>query len=241
MVCDRFHRDLLRCSGSAIQLSGSTHLCDSNSGVECGNWLPPIGPVATSMVDLGGSEHSHNPLVRASMSGDSDASAELVRRYELQAPDWNAWLETLGYDYSLPLRVAFAEAPRETVLEVSCGTEVGSLSLGLLAVVLCDPAEEMLRQIDRNRFSRVVAAANDHLPFRDSSFDTIFALNGVPSPREFLRLLRPAGTIVWAYSQHDQTPVYIPFERLAEELGLSFTAQLVGQGSWARFHWKEDS
>lgn len=175
------------------------------------------------------------------MSTDVDADAELRHLYGEQAGSWNAWVDSLGAAYSSPLAVGLtwarnAGASMDSAIEFSSGTGAGAAVSGVgRTLVVCDATRAMIAQVDPVRFPRRVVATNAALPFAAGAFDFGFALNGVPHPGEFLRVLRPESWLLWAYSHDADTPVFVPFDELAAALDADYTAQRIGPGSWALF------
>ena len=68
---------------------------------------------------------------------------------------------------------------------------------------------------ERVRFETADASA---LPFPDASFDLVAHANMIPFFDELTRVLAPGGQAVFAFSLGAGTPIYVPPERLREEL-----------------------
>ena len=92
-------------------------------------------------------------------------------------------------------------------------------------VVGADISEQMLseawRQLpddlrDRVRFVRADAS---RLPFEDGEFDLVGLGNMIPFFDELDRVLVPGGWALFAFSSGPETPIYVPSERLRNELG----------------------
>ena len=64
-------------------------------------------------------------------------------------------------------------------------------------------------------FRRADAAS---LPFVDASFDLVTLANMLPFFDELARVLRPGGTVLFAFSVGPDTPIHVPPERLRSEL-----------------------
>jgi ubiquinone/menaquinone biosynthesis C-methylase UbiE len=56
------------------------------------------------------------------------------------------------------------------------------------------------------------------LPFPDASFDLVAHANMIPFFDELARVLAPGGQALFAFSVGPGTPIYVPPERLREEL-----------------------
>jgi ubiquinone/menaquinone biosynthesis C-methylase UbiE len=68
----------------------------------------------------------------------------------------------------------------------------------------------------RVRFERGDAS---RLPFEDGAFDLVTLANMIPFFDELDRLVAPGGSVLLSFSSGPQTPIYVPDERLREELG----------------------
>jgi ubiquinone/menaquinone biosynthesis C-methylase UbiE len=68
---------------------------------------------------------------------------------------------------------------------------------------------------DRVRFQQGDAS---QLPFDDESFDLVAHANMIPFFDEVARLVAPGGYVVFGFSGGAQTPIYVPPERLRQEL-----------------------
>ncbi|HEX7310705.1 MAG TPA: class I SAM-dependent methyltransferase [Gaiellaceae bacterium] len=78
--------------------------------------------------------------------------------------------------------------------------------------------EEARRITDSPRITYQVADAQK-LPFGDGAFDLVTLGNMIPFFDELARIVAPSGHVLIAYSAGDETPIYVPPERLRAELG----------------------
>jgi SAM-dependent methyltransferase len=119
--------------------------------------------------------------------------------------------------------------PPRRALDLGTGTGVGAFVLAerfpdaeVLGVDLA-PAmvEEARRKTPPELAARVRFEQGDasRLPFADASFELVSLLNMIPFFDELARVVAPGGGLVLAFSGGDQTPIWVPFERLREELG----------------------
>jgi SAM-dependent methyltransferase len=69
---------------------------------------------------------------------------------------------------------------------------------------------------DRVRFEAADAA---QLPFPRSSFDLVVLANMIPFFDELERVVASGGHVLFSFSGGPQTPIWVPPERLREELG----------------------
>ncbi|HEU5481021.1 MAG TPA: hypothetical protein VFU90_14340, partial [Candidatus Tumulicola sp.] len=58
-----------------------------------------------------------------------------------------------------------------------------------------------------------------HLPFADEAFELVVLMNAIPFFDELARVTAPGGTVAHSFSRGDETPIYVPDERLRAELG----------------------
>ncbi|MDA8208811.1 MAG: class I SAM-dependent methyltransferase, partial [Actinomycetota bacterium] len=128
--------------------------------------------------------------------------------------------------------------PGRRCLEVGCGTGsvLGLLSGRFEAVVGVDLAMGMLRRADCQGASLIQGDAGK-LPFADSSFDLIVAVNAFLFPAEYKRVLAPRGSLIFVSTNGDRTPIYLSPERVAEALGEEFAGVSAesGNGVWSCF------
>ena len=152
----------------------------------------------------------------------------LVRRmFDAIAPSWD---KLRMEDTFAPFEAALAavEPKPRKVLDLGTGTGEGAFLLaGQLPdaeIVGADLAERMLEQArkrtppelaNRVRFERADASA---LPYGDGSFELVTPANMIPSVDEVARVLAPGGQALVAYSSGPTTPIYVPTERMRDEL-----------------------
>jgi ubiquinone/menaquinone biosynthesis C-methylase UbiE len=147
------------------------------------------------------------------------------RQFDSLAPVWDSMRldDTLApYDAALD---GLAQPPAR-ILDVGTGTGAGALRLAQrfpdATVVGVDLSEAMLEQARRNTpagvsitYERADASA---LPFADGSFDLVAHANMIPFFDEVARVVAPGGHALFAFSSGAQTPIYVPAQRLREEL-----------------------
>ena len=166
------------------------------------------------------------------------------RQFNRLGPHWDTLRDAnhlAPYEAALG---AVAEPPRRA-LDVGTGTGDGALAIARrfpdAEVLGVDIAEGMLAEAKRKlppelagrvRFQRADAAS---LPFADSSFDLVGLANVVPFFDELARIVSPAGFVIFGFSGGAKTPIFVPFERLRQELGrrgfAEFTELQAGNGS----------
>jgi ubiquinone/menaquinone biosynthesis C-methylase UbiE len=139
------------------------------------------------------------------------------------------WDEFRYPDSFKPLDAALAAVdPPRRALDVGTGTGAAAFAVARrfpsAEVVGADLAAEMIGEAkrktplelaDRVRFEQVDA---ERLPYADESFDLVTLANMIPFFDELERVLAPGGQLVFAFSGGAETPIYVPFDRLRDEL-----------------------
>jgi SAM-dependent methyltransferase len=152
--------------------------------------------------------------------------APLRRYFDLLAPRWDAIVEPGHLD---ALGAALARVPAPTrALDIGTGTGAAAFLVAKLfpeaEVVGIDISPAMTAAAEartprelrgRVRFLRADAA---DLPFPSASFDLITLANAIPFFDEIDRVLAPTGSLLIGFSEGDETPIWVPSERLRTEL-----------------------
>ena len=150
----------------------------------------------------------------------------LIRKqFDLLAPVWDTMRSP---DAFAPLEAALdaVGGPVEAALDVGTGTGAAALAIaerfptarvvGIdIAPAMVERAREKVRERENLSFDVGDASA---LRYDDASFDLVTAANMIPFFDELARVVRPAGTLVVAFSLGPQTPIYVPAERMRKEL-----------------------
>ncbi|HSC73601.1 MAG TPA: class I SAM-dependent methyltransferase [Gaiellaceae bacterium] len=147
------------------------------------------------------------------------------RQFDSLAPVWDSMRLD---DTFAPYEAALDELPEPParILDVGTGTGAGALRLAqrfpAATIVGVDLSDAMLAQARRNTpndlsltYERADASA---LPFPDASFDLVTHANMIPFFDEVARVVAPGGHALFAFSSGAGTPIYVPAERLQEEL-----------------------
>jgi SAM-dependent methyltransferase len=149
-------------------------------------------------------------------------------QFDRLAPSWDAMRRP---DAFAPLEQALdavPDAPR-WVLDVGTGTGAGAfaaarrfpeaqvvgadLSVAMLAQARANTPPELAERV---RFEAADAA---RLPFGDGSFDLVTLANMIPFFDELARVVAPGGHLIFSFSAGPETPIWVPPERLRQELG----------------------
>ena len=144
------------------------------------------------------------------------------------APVW----DSMRSPFSLaPFEAALAtvEPPPRRVLDLGTGTGAGALLVArrfpeaeVVGVDLAPAMVERARQnvpaelADRVRFE---VGDAERIAYGDAAFELVTLANMIPFFDEIDRVLAPGGTILFAFSAGPETPIYVPPERLRDELG----------------------
>jgi SAM-dependent methyltransferase len=149
-------------------------------------------------------------------------------QFDRIAPQWTSMRST---DAFAALELALDALPAEpsNVLDLGTGTGLAAFAVARrypsASVVGTDVAEKMLAEAreatppelaGRVRFEAADAA---QLPFPPSSFDLVVLANMIPFFDELERVVAPGGHVLFSFSGGPQTPIWVPPERLREELG----------------------
>ena len=149
------------------------------------------------------------------------------KQFDAIAPIWDRMRME---DTFVPFEVALAavEPKPARVLDLGTGTGEGAFVLARqlpeAEIVGADLAERMLDQArkrtppefaGRVRFERADASA---LPYADGSFELVTHANMIPFFDEVARVVAPGGQALFAFSSGPTTPIYVPPERIRDEL-----------------------
>jgi SAM-dependent methyltransferase len=155
---------------------------------------------------------------------------KLLRRplrgmFDRLAPTWSAQRPV---DHLEPALARVDPSPRR-ILDLGTGTGRAASAVARrwpdADVVGVDLAPEMIAEARRHladelasrvRFEVADAA---RLPYSDGAFDLVVLANMIPFFDELARVVAPGGTVVAGFSSGERTPIYVPPERLRDELG----------------------
>ena len=152
----------------------------------------------------------------------------LVRRqFDAIAGNWDTMRDPT---HLAPYEAALAavEPAPTKALDLGTGTGQGAFAIARrfpsTEVVGVDLADGMLAEARRKtppELAERVGFENGDaasLPFPDASFDLVAHANMIPFFDELARVLAPGGQAVFAFSLGPRTPIYVPPERLRQEL-----------------------
>jgi ubiquinone/menaquinone biosynthesis C-methylase UbiE len=149
------------------------------------------------------------------------------KQFDALAPVWDSFRsEDMFAPYEAAL-TALRDDPAR-IVDVGTGTGAGALTLARrfphAEIVGVDLSERMLEQARRNTpedmRGRVTFQPADasRLPFADASFELASHANMIPFFDEVARVVAPGGHALFAFSSGRETPIYVPAQRLRDEL-----------------------
>jgi ubiquinone/menaquinone biosynthesis C-methylase UbiE len=150
----------------------------------------------------------------------------LQKQFDRLAPTWET---RIGPHHLLALDLALEDVVSPVrVLDLGTGTGVVAQALAVrypeAEVVGIDlsPAmiEEARRKLPPELEARVDFQVGDAsaLVSSDGEFDLVVLMNMIPFFDELARITAHGGRLVLSFSRGDETPIYVPSERLREEL-----------------------
>jgi SAM-dependent methyltransferase len=148
--------------------------------------------------------------------------APLRRTFDRLAPVWD---EMRTPEAFAPVEAALAALPEEPRSVLDLGTGTGSVAQVVAErfpeaqVTGVDVSPKMI-DVARAKGTRVrfEVADAERLPYDDDAFDLVTLGNMIPFFDELARVTATDGYVLFAFSGGDQTPIYVPFERLRAEL-----------------------
>jgi SAM-dependent methyltransferase len=147
----------------------------------------------------------------------------LTRAFDRLAPTWETRISDERMRPILAALDALSGAPRR-VLDLGTGT--GRVARAVAerwpdaevvgADVSAGMIDEARRLGGRVRYDVADAAA---LPYPDGTFDLVVLNNMIPFFDELARVTAPGGDVAVAFTMGEQTPIYVPLDRVRGELG----------------------
>jgi SAM-dependent methyltransferase len=146
----------------------------------------------------------------------------LRRAFDRLAPVWD---EMRLPDSFAPVEAGLAALPEDPRQVLDLGTGTGAVAQ-LVAerfpeaeVTGVDMSPKMI-DVARAKGTRVrfEVADAERLPYGDGAFDLVTLGNMIPFFDELARVTAARGHVLFAFSGGDQTPIYVPPERLRAEL-----------------------
>ena len=151
----------------------------------------------------------------------------LRAQFDKLAPVWD---ERRSASAFAPIESALDEIPSEPQRVLDLGTGTGSVALIVARrfpaaeVVGVDVAPKMIEEARRKlppdlaQRVRFEVADATHLPYEDRAFDLVTLGNMIPFFDELTRVVAPGGCVLFGFSAGPETPIWVPPERLKDEL-----------------------
>jgi malonyl-CoA O-methyltransferase len=147
--------------------------------------------------------------------------------FDQLAPSWET---RIGPQHVAALELALEGLdPPRRVLDLGTGTGVAAKAVAMrfpdAQVTGVDLSPGMIEQakagLPSGLAERVVFEVGDAsaLAFGDGAFDLVTLANMIPFFDELARVTAPGGAVVLSFSRGEETPIYVPFDRLRRELG----------------------
>lgn len=149
-------------------------------------------------------------------------------QFDRMAPVWDGFRAPEAF---APLEAALDAVQAAPGRALDIGTGTGAAAFEVAArfpdaeVVGVDLAPAMIEEARRKLPPELAArvrfeqADSERLPYEDGSFELVTLSNMIPFFDELARVTAPGGAVVFAWSRGPSTPIYVPPERLRDELG----------------------
>lgn len=193
---------------------------------------------ATEPEPFAGPDHPIRQLTRKMAFGAEwrpDHGERMAKLFDEMATEWGTRRAPEISDAPIVDAVARGELPLDgRWLELGSGAGAGARALGPhVANMICtDISSGMLTEAPAAPPKTRSDASR--LPFASDTFDGIMMINMILFPGEVDRVLAPAGTVLWANTLGDQTPIHLPAADVLKALPGDWqgTTARAGQGFW---------
>jgi ubiquinone/menaquinone biosynthesis C-methylase UbiE len=145
----------------------------------------------------------------------------LTRSFDKLAPEWDA--TRVSRERLVAMTAALdAIGPPARALDVGTGTGAVARLLSerwpSAAVTGVDVSPGMIAEARRLGTERYDVGDASALPYDDGAFDLVTLNNMIPFFDELARVTAPGGYVAIAYSMGPSTPIWVPLERVRDEL-----------------------
>jgi ubiquinone/menaquinone biosynthesis C-methylase UbiE len=143
------------------------------------------------------------------------------RNFDALAPEWD---ETRVSRERLVAMIAALDAIGTPTRALDVGTGTGAVARLLSErwpsadVTGVDVSPGMIAEARRLGQERYDVGDASALPYEDASFDLVTLNNMIPFFDELARVAAPGGYVAVAYSMGPNTPIWVPLERVRDEL-----------------------
>jgi ubiquinone/menaquinone biosynthesis C-methylase UbiE len=143
------------------------------------------------------------------------------RNFDQLAPEWNA---TRVSRERLVAMIAALDAVGEPKRALDVGTGTGAVARLVserwpgVEVTGVDVSPGMIAEARRLGKERYDVGDSSALPYDDAAFDLVTLNNMIPFFDELARVTAPGGYVAIAYSMGSKTPIWVPLDRVRDEL-----------------------
>jgi ubiquinone/menaquinone biosynthesis C-methylase UbiE len=145
----------------------------------------------------------------------------LTRSFDKLAPEWNATRVSRERLVAIIAALDALDAPTRA-LDVGTGTGAVARLLSerwpAAEVTGVDVSPGMIAEARRLGSERYDVGDASALPYEDAAFDLVTLNNMIPFFDELARVTAPGGYVAIAYSMGPNTPIWVPLERVRDEL-----------------------
>ena len=145
----------------------------------------------------------------------------LTRSFDKLAPEWDATRVSRERLVAIIAALDALDAPTRA-LDVGTGTGAVARLLSerwpAAEVTGVDVSPGMIAEARRLGSERYDVGDASALPYEDAAFDLVTLNNMIPFFDELARVTAPGGYVAIAYSMGPNTPIWVPLERVRDEL-----------------------
>jgi ubiquinone/menaquinone biosynthesis C-methylase UbiE len=145
----------------------------------------------------------------------------MTRNFDLLAPEWDS--TRVSRERLTPM-IAALDATGAPTRALDVGTGTGAVARLIserwpgAEVTGVDVSPGMIAEARRLGSERYDIGDASALPYEDAAFDLVTLNNMIPFFDELARVTAPGGYVAIAYSMGPKTPIWVPLERVRDEL-----------------------
>ena len=145
----------------------------------------------------------------------------MTRNFDLLAPEWDS--TRVSRERLTPM-IAALDATGAPTRALDVGTGTGAVARLIserwpdAEVTGVDVSPGMIAEARRLGNERYDVGDASALPYGDAAFDLVTLNNMIPFFDELARVTAPGGYVAVAYSMGPKTPIWVPLERVRDEL-----------------------
>jgi ubiquinone/menaquinone biosynthesis C-methylase UbiE len=145
----------------------------------------------------------------------------MTRNFDLLAPEWDS--TRVSRERLTPM-IAALDATGAPTHALDVGTGTGAVARLIserwpeAEVTGVDVSPGMIAEARRLGSERYDVGDASALPYEDAAFDLVTLNNMIPFFDELARVTAPGGYVAIAYSMGPKTPIWVPLDRVRDEL-----------------------